>query len=540
MYLSARESIVLNYNPFIAFVPHLKPDLMTQSIRATNFLISSLRMLNSLRAKNLEPEIYHMNPDKSDTLLFKRLMRLLPESVSFYGAYMFNAYPLDMSQYYRLFNSTRIPKKGKDLLFTDASKKHILVLRKGHYFVFPVFDKHGDILPPNTIYSYIDHICKMNLNDAEYPIGVLTSENRDTWASIREKLEQTGNKDILEAIDSSIYCLSLDDTCTDDPDKLSHQFLYGNPQNRWFDKSLTLIVNQDAQSAVNFEHSWGDGVAVLRFFTEVFKDVQQTPFITRDSKPDSNSNPQEYVKKLEFKLNDDVKQAISEAKQKYDSATSKLKMKNFDSNKFGKDFIKKYKLSPDSVMQTIFQSAFFKLYNQTVATYESCSTAAFKYGRTETIRPASIHTKRFSQLFNSSKASPSELYDILRDCSKYHNQLTKEAAMGQGFDRHLFAMRYYAQKSGKRLPDFYLDPSYKLINHNILSTSTLAHPTVLTGGFAPVVDDGFGVGYRILDKSYGACISAYGSRDLDGFVEALKESFNKLEETLKKIKKKDD
>lgn len=206
------------------------------------------------------------------------------------------------------------------------------------------------------------------------------------------------------------------------------------------------------------------------------------PFITRESKPDENANARENVKKLEFKLDDDVKQSIVEAKQKYDRATSKLKMKNFDSNAFGKDFIKKFKLSPDSVMQTMFQSTFYKLYNNTVATYESCSTAAFKYGRTETIRPATVHTKRFSELFNSNKASPSELYDVLRDCSKLHNQLTKEAAMGQGFDRHLFAMRYSAQKADNKLPDFYLDPSYRLINHNILSTSTLAHPTILTGG----------------------------------------------------------
>lgn len=29
------------------------------------------------------------------------------------------------------------------------------------------------------------------------------------------------------------------------------------------------IVSANAKAAVNFEHSWGDGVAVLRFFNEV-------------------------------------------------------------------------------------------------------------------------------------------------------------------------------------------------------------------------------------------------------------------------------
>ena len=73
-------------------------------------MIASARFMNSLRANKLKPEIFHINPDKSDTVLFQRLMKIIPESFSFYGAYMFNAYPLDMSQYFRLFNSTRIPK----------------------------------------------------------------------------------------------------------------------------------------------------------------------------------------------------------------------------------------------------------------------------------------------------------------------------------------------------------------------------------------------------------------------------------------------
>ena len=75
MYLSDRQSIVLNYNPCIAFVPHSQKELMTQAVRTTNFLISSLRLLKSMRANNLEPEIFHLNPEKSNTLLFKRLMR---------------------------------------------------------------------------------------------------------------------------------------------------------------------------------------------------------------------------------------------------------------------------------------------------------------------------------------------------------------------------------------------------------------------------------------------------------------------------------
>lgn len=46
---------------------------------------------------------------------------------------------------------------------------------------------------------------------------------------------------------------------------------------RWFDKSFTLIVCADGTSGLNFEHSWGDGVAILRYFQDISKDSTDFP-----------------------------------------------------------------------------------------------------------------------------------------------------------------------------------------------------------------------------------------------------------------------
>lgn len=78
--------------------------------------------------------------------------------------------------------------------------------------------------------------------------------------------------------------------------------------------------------------------------------------------------------------------------------------------------------------------AFYKLYGKFVATYESCSTSAFKHGRTETVRPLTIATKDCVESFHKrSKPAASELKLKLEECTKVHNQLTKEAAMGKLF-----------------------------------------------------------------------------------------------------------
>ena len=541
MYLRARESIVLNYNPFICFQPDPNPAQRDQAIRTTNFLISSLRFLKSYRANRLKPEIFHLNPEKSDTVLFQRLMRMIPESVSFYGAYMFNAYPLDMSQYFRLFNSTRIPKKDKDVLFTDESKRHIAVLFRGHFFCFPVLDKNNNIFAPEEIYACIKYILNSNVKPAEHPLGVLTSENRDTWAAARERLESLGNKEALNAIDSALYCISPDEFQSDDHDLLSNNFLTGDAGNRWFDKNLTLIFSKNGHAAINFEHSWGDGVAVLRFFNELYDDTTKNPFITSKTVASfDRGDINKWVKRLEFKLDDSVKASIEKAQLGFEQMRERVKLRNFELATYGRDFVKGYNLSPDSVMQAAIQVAYYKTFNRFVATYESASTCAFKHGRTETVRPLTMQTKRLAEFMAEKKSTDNhdEVYKLLQDCTKVHNKLVKEGAMGEGFDRHLFAMKYHAANRKKTaLPEFYNSPAYKQINHNILSTSTLAYPTIMTCGFGPVVNDGFGIGYRILDKSLGACVTAYNQSDLNKFVESLQETYERLHRILKRDRK---
>lgn len=62
-----------------------------------------------------------------------------------YGAYLFKAFPLDMSQFVGLFGGTRIPELTKDKIYRDPTSKHILVQRKGHFYMFDVLDSNGII-----------------------------------------------------------------------------------------------------------------------------------------------------------------------------------------------------------------------------------------------------------------------------------------------------------------------------------------------------------------------------------------------------------
>ncbi|KAK9889185.1 hypothetical protein WA026_004464 [Henosepilachna vigintioctopunctata] len=534
MYLRDRKSLPLNYNPILVLNNSENPEMNDQLVKATNLVISSLRFYNSLRTNSLEPEVFHIDPKKSDTPLFRNLLSKLPEAISWYGAYLFNAYPLDMSQYSSLFKCTRIPETDKDRLFSASESFHITVQYKGHFYCVKVLSSSNNILAAETIMSRLGFILNNTASSAEFPIGPLTTLNRDRWATLRHELLDTGNEKNLKLIDSSLFHVCLDDeVLKGDRINITRHFLHSDSTNRWFDKSFSLIVSKDGYSGVNFEHAWGDGVAMLRYMQDIHKDSENKPQVTLNMKPKSDVD--EGVFRLDFVLNDHLKTEITDAKKEYKKLCSTLDVNFLVFDGIGKNICKKERVSPDAVMQLAFQVAYHKLTGKFVPTYESCSTAAFKHGRTETIRPCTVATKNMTLALNISNSNPSTktLKEMLMECSRYHGQLTKEAAMGQGFDRHLFALKYFANKNNITC-NIFEDPEYSIINHNILSTSTLNSPAILAGSFGPVVEDGLGIGYMILDDACGAIVTNYlsGANGKD-FIDALKASFIDILKVLK-------
>lgn len=138
------------------------------------------------------------------------------------------------------------------------------------------------------------------------------------------------------------------------------------------------------------------------------------------------------VEKLEFSIDAKSASVINEARGKYDKWINRLHVDHIIFEDFGKDECKTLGVSPDAVMQLAFQLAFYNLEGRLVSTYESCSTAAYKHGRTETIRPCTLETKAICVAMTQKRSElpTSDLKKMIRDCSRAHNALTKDAVMG--------------------------------------------------------------------------------------------------------------
>lgn len=65
-----------------------------------------------------------------------------------------------------------------------------------------------------------------------------------------------------------------------------------------------------------------------------------------------------FISFIDFYLNDDLKTAITEAKQDYQKTSKSLEIDYLIFNKVGKNMCKKQGVSPDAVMQLGFQVIF--------------------------------------------------------------------------------------------------------------------------------------------------------------------------------------
>ena len=91
-------------------------------------------------------------------------------------------------------------------------------------------------MSPEIIYGCLKYISELKQPPAEYPVGILTTENRDKWATCRQHLVSLGNGETLTLIDGSIFNLVLDDTDEfsnrDILSNIARQFMHSDGVNR--------------------------------------------------------------------------------------------------------------------------------------------------------------------------------------------------------------------------------------------------------------------------------------------------------------------
>ncbi|KAG0257244.1 hypothetical protein BG011_004066 [Mortierella polycephala] len=438
--------------------------------------------------------------------------------------------PLCMNQYKNQFGAYRIAEMPRDRIVTawPANANYITVMMRDQIFKVPVSGPNGERVSIQAIEQQLKN------SEKQAAVGVLTSENRDTWAKARQTLLGLSplNHVSLSAIDNSLFTICLDDYSSGKDIDVSHLNIFhaGNAHNRWFDKSMQFIFENNGRAGINGEHTPADAVIPGRILDEVARNEKH-------AEPRIPSNIQlAPIEPIKFVVNDEIKETIKQAE-----VNAKKMIDNVDSclihfNEYGSNWLKSVKCSPDAYLQMVLQLAYYRHYGTWTPTYESASTRLFLGGRTETVRSCSLDSVAFVKGFESKHSDTIEKQRLLQKAIQTHLEYMMAASAGKGVDRHLMGLRSMMQTPEEQKQALiFQDPSYIQSMYFRLSSSNMSPGDNFWGGFGPVVPEGYGINYAIGKENIKFSISSLRSckeTDSRDFRETILSSLRDMKKTL--------
>ena len=513
MYLEIRDPIVTNVNPGFILAPNPNADqdpvklaaqlgTTVQIARTAQLLEASAKFVQLVKTESLPPD-------------------------------MEKTTPLDMSQYPKLFSSTRIPGYSRDVFqhMPEKNARHVLVLSRGNYFTVFIQNAEGSPLSVSEIAEQLVSVDKQSLamGTNHYPLGALTGQDRLRWSFNYGHLSSLGNNNAqnLQLLESSLFAVCLEDTAPTTINEAGQVVLHGpSSNNRYYDKSIQLIVFQDGRTGINFEHTGFDGHTVLTYVSSIYS--HQTDLSKLRPLSAQTQHPLK-AHHISFSLDDKMKNEIRMAQLDFQERAAILSSSYLDYSAHGKKFITSSGFSPDAYVQMAFQLTQHRLFGKLVSTYESSNVKHYNRGRTECVRSATSDAKRFVQTFDSAVATPDAKLKALNDAVARHVAEMKKSKEGKLIDRHLQVLNWLSlqqlqRQAGYKRPTLFTDPSYGTHFASILSTSNCGSNALDHFSFGPVTGSGFGLGYMIKDNSIPVAVTSFqGKAQLfaDGLKQAL-------------------
>ena len=408
--------------------------------------------------------------------------------------------PISMESYQWMFNACRVPGEHVDhpVKYLHQDHKYIIVVRKNQFFkvAYEVGDQQLNASELETQFNRIYQIA-----EKPPPVGALTAENRDIWYSAREDLlaVHPANAAALETIQASAFLVCLDEAAPITLEERAHQYWHGDGQNRWFDKPLAFIINDNGTSGFLGEHSMMDGTATHRLNDYANMMIISNKLDLSDSNIRTNLA---WPVTLEFHIDDNVSKTIDLAVKHHNSLMGRHRLSVQAYQGYGKGLIKRFKCSPDAYVQMVIQLAYHKMYGNCRPTYESAATRRFQQGRTEACRSVSDESVAFCTAMADPEIPPEECVRAFRAAVDAHIKYIADASDGKGVDRHLFGLKKCLEE-GEAMPTIFSDPTYQLSSTWYLSTSQLSSEYFNGYGWSQVVSKGFGIAYMINENRYG-------------------------------------
>lgn len=451
--------------------------------------------------------------------------------------------PLCTVQNKYLFSATRIPGEVRDTVRTPYSKaepgpsqaRHILVIHKHQLFRLDVIANDGQAYGLNLLEAALQIILDdfPNKLPRQESVGYLTTLPRTDWAHVRSELltASVNNPNHMEAIEQALFCLCLDEA---EPDNLHHtadQLLHGDGGNRWFDKSISLIVSQNGKAGINVEHCGLDGTTVVDFVD--FLHSNATHDALQASRSNSIGTPA--CTPITFSLNNALRASIQTASNAFHELADNTATSYFSFDDFGAAHIKSLKLSPDAFVQLGFQLAHFRTKGLLGATYESVASRQYDRGRTEAMRVVTPQIVEFVNSMQDPQSDAASQCRALRTAAQQHTLRLRQCQAGEAPEQHMWQLQLIAQERGIELgtgENFRLfeSPGWLKMRNDYLSTSSAPSENVTVFGFGATSKQCIGIAYLVRNESIKAYLSTPSAvaHHMHVFVDKLHAAFREM------------
>lgn len=451
-----------------------------------------------------------------------------------------------MEQYKYLFATTRIPGPVQDTVrapYTDewpgpSRARHIVVFFRGNMFRMDVLGPEGR---PHTLDEFQAGLRTIVEGAAwaapEVSIGHLTTKARAEWAASRQALldYHPGNAEALDVVETALFCLCLEDFTPKDIREACDHLLHGYSGNRWFDKTVSLIVFEDGTAGINVEHCRQDGNTILKFIDSMHGE----PAEQQSVRSGARSQGLPAINAIEFALDDNLRADVGAAAGAFAEYSANNASHVVSTEDFGANRAKQLKMSPDAFVQLAYQLAHKRTRGHVGATYESIATRKYQNGRTEAMRVVTPEVVRFVNMMDDPDADAAARTEAFRAAASKHVARARECQVGQAPEQHLWELRLIQQRQGEALGAaeplaLYESPGWFKMRHDYLSTSSAPSVNVQIIGFGSTSNQCIGVAYVLLPDRFNVYLSAPApvADEMLLFAEKLTEAIREMQDLL--------
>ncbi|KAH7030733.1 uncharacterized protein B0I36DRAFT_288346 [Microdochium trichocladiopsis] len=417
----ARDPAVGNWvSKFLAEDYHLR---MRQAVQYTNFMAinhaSPVPHTQAERAALLAVTAYQLKLDIDDGSVATPF--IMDTSVC--------RLPLQ-----RLFNTYRQPQVVRDEL-KKGSGTHCVVLRRGRLFKVPLQD--GD-KPASleAVKSTFDSILEL-VNDDGTWAGILTTDNRDSWAMKRTDLLaiDPANATYFQTIEDAAFTVNLDDGEASLYGDWAKKSKLGDGFNRWNDKALQLVVTAEGNSGVLVEHSYLDGTTPAPLYDRLRDAIAA-------HRPDSATNGhtnghshQLAFEELSLALSPEIESHISSLRTRWLEFGALREFISYPLPTISSSLLGQSKIPTKGGYDVLCQLALYFYFGHVTPSWQPVMLSHFHQGRHDIVQITSPPVRAFCEAAGDESIPATKRRDLLLEAAKDVTRRIRDGKDGKGFCR---------------------------------------------------------------------------------------------------------